>query len=208
MPAGSANGSYGLVQSGYSRGFWQDGLTTTFILLGPMLQDSANAPDMLIKLAMRIALFIGVALYAWLMVYLLEEWRARSACTYSHQGECFMLKTLAIGLPVMLLCLTIQASLTGLSVQHFLRRITPGAPQLKILGNIRLLMAALIILMLGNLLQIAIWGALFVWLGEFTELSEAVYHSAVNYASLGYGDIVMSKNWKLLGPLEAVKWAC
>ena len=68
---------YGLVQSGYSRGFWQDGLITTFILLGPMLQDSANAPDMLLKLAMRIALFIGVALYAWLMVYLLEEWRAR-----------------------------------------------------------------------------------------------------------------------------------
>ena len=68
---------YGLVESGYSRGFWQDGLTTTFILLGPMLQDSANAPDMLLKLVMRIALFIGVALYAWLMVWLLEEWRAR-----------------------------------------------------------------------------------------------------------------------------------
>ncbi|MGA9163395.1 MAG: DUF2955 domain-containing protein [Thiobacillus sp.] len=67
----------GLVPSRYSRGFWQDGLTTTFILLGPMLQDSANAPDMLLKLAMRIALFIGVALYAWLMVWLLEDWRAR-----------------------------------------------------------------------------------------------------------------------------------
>ena len=40
-------------------------------------------------------------------------------------------------------------------------------------------------------------------LGEFDELYEAVYHSAVNFASLGYGDIVMSKDWKLLGPLEA-----
>ena len=26
----------------------------------------------------------------------------------------------------------------------------------------------------------------------------------MNFASLGYGDIVMSKSWKLLGPLEAV----
>jgi hypothetical protein len=67
---------YGLIASRYSRGFWQDGLTTTFILLGPMLQDSANAPDMLLKLAMRITLFLGVALYAWLMVRLLEDWRA------------------------------------------------------------------------------------------------------------------------------------
>lgn len=115
-----------------------------------------------------------------------------------------MLKILAIGLPVMLLCLMIQAALTGVSVQYALRRVSADALHLKTIGNIRLLMAVMLILMLGNLLQIAIWGALFLWLGEFSELAEAVYHSAVNYASLGYGDIVMSKNWKLLGPLEAV----
>jgi hypothetical protein len=115
-----------------------------------------------------------------------------------------MLKVLSIGLPVMLLCLAIQTALTGVSVQYFLRRISVDALHLKTLGNIRLLMWVMLILMLGNLLQITLWGALFLWLGEFTELYEAVYHSAVNYASLGYGDIVMSKSWKLLGPLEAV----
>lgn len=115
-----------------------------------------------------------------------------------------MLKILSIGLPVMLLCLVIQTALTGVSVQYFLRRFAPGAHQIKTLGNIRLLMAVMLILMLGSLLQISIWGALFLWLGEFTEFYEAVYHSAVNYASLGYGDIVMSKSWKLLGPLEAI----
>jgi hypothetical protein len=56
----------------------------------------------------------------------------------------------------------------------------------------------------GNFLQISLWGILFLWLGEFKELYEAIYHSAVNFASLGYGDFIMSKNRKLLGPLEAV----
>ena len=56
----------------------------------------------------------------------------------------------------------------------------------------------------GNFLQIILWGILFLGLGEFTEPYEAIYHSAVNFASLGYGDIVMSKNRKLLGPIEAV----
>jgi hypothetical protein len=115
-----------------------------------------------------------------------------------------MLKILSIGLPVMLLCLAIQTALTGVSVQYALRRISVDSLHLKTLGNIRLLMVVMLILMLGNLLQISIWGALFLWLGEFTEFYEAVYHSTVNYASLGYGDIVMSKSWKLLGPLEAV----
>ena len=60
-------------------------------------------------------------------------------------------------------------------------------------------------MMFGNLVQIALWAALFMWLGEFTKVYyEAIYHSAVNFTSLGYGDVVMSKNWKLLGPFEAV----
>ena len=50
-------------------------------------------------------------------------------------------------------------------------------------------------------------GGLFLWLGEFDTLQEAVYHSGVNFATLGYGDIVMSPQWKMLGPLEAVNGA-
>jgi Ion channel len=46
-------------------------------------------------------------------------------------------------------------------------------------------------------------GSHFHLVGEFNELYEAVYHSAVNFTSLGYGDVVMSTRWKLLGPLEA-----
>jgi Ion channel len=64
-------------------------------------------------------------------------------------------------------------------------------------------MIVMIVMVLGNFLQIVIWGAIFIWLGEFNELNEAVYHSAVNFTSLGYGDVVMSPRWKLLGPLEA-----
>ena len=55
----------------------------------------------------------------------------------------------------------------------------------------------------ANVIQITLWGLLFLLLGEFNELYEAIYHSAVNFSSLGYGDVVMSKNRKLLGPLEA-----
>jgi hypothetical protein len=49
-----------------------------------------------------------------------------------------------------------------------------------------------------------LWGGLFLWLGEFEQAHDAIYHSAVNFSSLGYGDIVMSRERRLLGPLEAV----
>jgi hypothetical protein len=63
---------------------------------------------------------------------------------------------------------------------------------------------AMVIMMLGNFLQIMLWGTLFFWLGEFTDFHQAVYHSGVNFTSLGYGDVVMSADRKLLGPLEAL----
>jgi hypothetical protein len=63
---------------------------------------------------------------------------------------------------------------------------------------------ALLLIVSAQLVQIAAWGALFVGCGEFDDFSTAFYHSAVNFTTLGYGDIVMSRAWRLLGPLEAV----
>ncbi|BCG00448.1 hypothetical protein PPGU19_050160 [Paraburkholderia sp. PGU19] len=40
-------------------------------------------------------------------------------------------------------------------------------------------------------------------LSEFSDFATALYHSAVNFITLGYGDIVMSKQWRMLGPIEA-----
>jgi len=54
----------------------------------------------------------------------------------------------------------------------------------------------------AHLIEMALWAALFVICGEFSDFTTAYYHSAVNYTSLGYGDIIMSPTWKLLGPLE------
>lgn len=58
-------------------------------------------------------------------------------------------------------------------------------------------------LFIGHVVQVAIWAALFLELGEFTDYATAFYHSMVNFASLGYGDIVMSESWRLLGAIEA-----
>jgi|SRR5579863_6373272 len=59
----------------------------------------------------------------------------------------------------------------------------------------------------AHLVEIAIWAELFVMLGEFQDFAIAFYHSAVNYTTLGYGDIVMSSQWKLMAPIEAADGA-
>jgi len=97
----------------------------------------------------------------------------------------------------------LQAAFTFWSVRYYIGQSNREAVIAGPFVQIRSLLVVMMVLMLGNFIQITIWGLLFMALGEFSELYEAVYHSAVNFSSLGYGDVVMTKPWKLLGPLEA-----
>ena len=114
------------------------------------------------------------------------------------------LSNFLIGLPAMLICLVMQVTVAFWCVRYYVRQAAGGPARPGFLAGIRPLLVAMLVMMVANFLQIALWGALFLWLGEFGELYEAIYHSAVNFTSLGYGDVVMSKERKLLGPLEAV----
>ena len=69
--------------------------------------------------------------------------------------------------------------------------------------NTYILSMVMLMLFIGHLLQVAIWALLFIYLDEFGDFVTAFYHSMVNFASLGYGDIVMSEEWRLLGAIEA-----
>jgi hypothetical protein len=113
------------------------------------------------------------------------------------------LENFLVGVPAMLLCLVLQVGVVFWCVRYCAEHFTRPPGRGGFLVAIRPLVVAMLALMVANLAQIAVWGCLFVWLGQFEELYPAIYHSAVNFTSLGYGDAVMNQDWKLLGPLEA-----
>jgi hypothetical protein len=114
-----------------------------------------------------------------------------------------MLIHLLVGLPVMMLCLLLQSVFVVVCLRYYVRRMRDREDRGEPAWGITLVSVVMVLLALGNFLQIAIWGSLFLLLGEFTDFETAAYHSAVNFASLGYGDIVMSESWRMLGPIEA-----
>ena len=114
-----------------------------------------------------------------------------------------MLFNLALGLLVMVVCLLVQSLIVVFCIQFYARRgDIVGSPTIG--SSLRLISAVMTLLVLGNFLQISIWGALFMYLGEFQDFTTAAYHSAVNFATLGYGDIVMSEQHRILGPMQAI----
>src|ERR1043166_2339946 len=58
------------------------------------------------------------------------------------------------------------------------------------------------LLIVIRLFAIFVW-ALFFWLAKcLPNLESSFYFSAVAYATIGYGDLVLPKEWRMLGPIE------
>ena len=55
-----------------------------------------------------------------------------------------------------------------------------------------------------HLIEVAIW-ALFFWArGCLPDLESSIYFAGVTYTTVGYGDLLLSKEWRLLGPIEGL----
>ncbi|MCP4764818.1 MAG: two pore domain potassium channel family protein [Gammaproteobacteria bacterium] len=114
-----------------------------------------------------------------------------------------MVANVLLGLGAMVVCLAIQAFLVVVSIQVYVNhRRLAASPTL--VGTFVLICGVMLVLVVGNFLQIALWAGLFMYLGEFADFNTAAYYSAVNFSTLGYGDIVMSEQYRVLGPMQAV----
>ena len=114
-----------------------------------------------------------------------------------------MLMNLLFGLPTMVVCLLLQSFLVVLAVRYYSHR-EHEVSNPSLLSSVFVINGVMLLHVIGNIFQLAIWATLFMFLGEFDDVAKAVYFSAVNFATLGYGDIVMSERYRFLGPLEAI----
>jgi hypothetical protein len=70
--------------------------------------------------------------------------------------------------------------------------------------NVAIMIVITVVMAAAHLMEIVLWATAFRVSGEISTFEKAVYFSAQNYTTLGYGDIVLSDRWRLLGPLEAI----
>jgi hypothetical protein len=59
-------------------------------------------------------------------------------------------------------------------------------------------------LVLIYVVEIYVWGVSYFWLGCLPDVGSAIYFSGVTYTTLGYGDHLLPKPWRVLAPLEAL----
>ena len=114
-----------------------------------------------------------------------------------------MLSNLLLGSAALIVNLSIQVYAIVLLLGYFGRRVAKGKASGGLRQDMYALSLVILVLYFGHMLQASTWAMIFFWLGEFGDRHTALYHSLVNFTSLGYGDIVMSARHRLLGAMEA-----
>ena len=59
-------------------------------------------------------------------------------------------------------------------------------------------------LLLLHLAEIAAWALFYWWQKCLPDSESSFYFSGVTYTTVGYGDLVLPKEWRLLGPVEGL----
>jgi hypothetical protein len=54
-----------------------------------------------------------------------------------------------------------------------------------------------------SLIEVAAWAATYLSIGAIEGLEKAVYFSMVTYTTLGYGDVLLDENWRVLASYQA-----
>ena len=114
-----------------------------------------------------------------------------------------MIDALLIGSLVILVNMGIQCVVVVFLIRYLIKKDAMKAEHATLFTDIVIILTVVLVLFVGHIVQFGVWAQIFVIADEFPDFATAFYHSIVNFSSLGYGDLVMSEKWRLLGALEA-----
>jgi len=78
------------------------------------------------------------------------------------------------------------------------------APQFSVLRYTQQLATVFGVITLLHMAETAIWAAFYYWRGLFNDFETSWYFSIGTYTTIGYGDVVLPANWRLLGGVEGI----
>jgi hypothetical protein len=103
-----------------------------------------------------------------------------------------------------LMALTMAIHASGIALPlHGLMKVE-GLPPTRVWPIARMLLRMIWWLILIHMSEISVWALFYLWRGCMPNAEAAFYFSGVTYTTIGYGDLVLAKPWRVLGPIEGL----
>jgi hypothetical protein len=113
-----------------------------------------------------------------------------------------LLMPLVVGLCAFAATIVIHAIVLNVAIRFFRHERSLGRAGKSFTIDLPIVGLTIAFALAAHLIEIALWAFVLMICGQFTVLTTAYYHAALNYTTLG--DVSMSPSWTLLGPLAAV----
>jgi Ion channel len=109
-----------------------------------------------------------------------------------------------LGSVMVIVTTIIQSGFTVAGVRALRRRVSKGF--IKSLWRSTLMLALFVLwLFLATILEVSTWAVLYLALDAVRTVEEAAYFSMETFTTLGYGDITLDKDWRLLSSSTTAK---
>jgi hypothetical protein len=113
-----------------------------------------------------------------------------------------MIAEILIALGLVAVTVLVHAGGLGMVLTHVLH--SPARTDTRLWSITWLLIRIAWLLIVIHLVEIVVWGLFFWWEECLPDAESSFYFSGVTYATLGYGDLLLPKDWRMFGPLEAL----
>ena len=114
-----------------------------------------------------------------------------------------MIEQLVIGTLVVMVNAVIQAEMFSAFARHLERIILSLRRVFRRFANTAAIVVGVLFVMLVHTVNVWVWAATFYVIGAFQEFEPSLYFSLVSFSTLGFGDITLDHQWRLLSGLTA-----
>lgn len=114
-----------------------------------------------------------------------------------------MLIQLAIGTFVVIINVIVQAEMYSAFTGRFEMIVRLLRRLFKRFANTAAIVFGALFVMLVQTVNVWIWATTFYLVGAFTQFEPSLYFSLVSFTTVGFGDITLSHDWRLLSGLTA-----
>ena len=114
-----------------------------------------------------------------------------------------MLTQMAIGTLVVIVNVIVQAEMFSAFAGKFETILLSLRPIFRRFANTAAIVMGALFVMLVQTVNVWIWAVVFYLAGAFSEFEPALYFSLVSFTTVGFGDIILGHEWRLLSGLTA-----
>lgn len=114
-----------------------------------------------------------------------------------------MIKALFVGSVVIVITMLAAAWLFEIAGRALRRVDVLLRRKSRAVQTLAVLVIALFWILLVLTLSIWSWAGVYLYIGLFDQLETALYFALVSFTTVGYGDVVIGQNWRLLAGMTA-----